>query len=164
MTNPYAPPKASVADADAPSASISVRGLARMFQILVISSAAIGLFLSFWGYLPIPLSADDYALLTQNGASAIAPGLSDVLWRICQPLWILAALGLYAFQSWGRYVLLLAYVLSSATSLMGGVQVRLPWESLLLPAVTLMDGAVFLLAFTPPISSYFARQAPSATR
>jgi hypothetical protein len=157
--NPYHPPGAAVADPMVELAELKVSGLLRLFQAMVVASTAIGLVLFFWPYLPLPISPPGAAFRGQAGAGALAPAVSQVAFYVAQPMWILSAIGLYFLRWWGRFLLVATYALTSLASLVGGMQVQFEFESLLATIATLMDGAVLALAFLPPLSKYFARDA-----
>jgi hypothetical protein len=153
---PYAPPAARVEDPDA-WATLTVGGLIRLFQAMAIASTALGMFLTFWPLLPIPISEPLAEYRAQTGDGALAPWFSHVVWMALQPLWIVSALGLCFFKWWARPVFAGTYVLSAVGNLAGGVIVWLPWEAVLVTVATLLDGAVLVLAFLPPLSKYFER-------
>lgn len=151
----YSPPKSRVADPDA-GVTITVSRLVRLFQVMVVTSTLIGLFLYVWPFLPLGVGQEIRALRDQAGADAITPDVSAIIFFVLQPLWILSAVGLCFFTWWARPLFIGTYVLSSTASLLGGVAIWLPWEVVLLTIATLLDGAIFLLAYLPPLSAYFA--------
>ncbi|MGH8617562.1 MAG: hypothetical protein ACREUW_07695 [Burkholderiales bacterium] len=156
MQNPYSPPQTNVKDAET-SDSPSLDGLIRLFHRLVIASALIGIFLSVSPWLPLPLSPELYLALDAIGAGALAPSLWHITWWIIQPLWLLAAIGLYTFQRWARWLFVGVYTVSTMASAVGGAVVWLPWEIVLFTITTLMDGAIIALAFLTPLRERFGR-------
>jgi hypothetical protein len=154
--DPYSPPKALLVDPNA-IATISVAGLVRLFQAMVVTSTVIGLFLFAWPYLPLPIADELMALRAEAGAGALAFGLSGWISLLLQPFWILSALGLFFFKSWARPVFVGTYALSTVASLLGGMAIWLPWETVLIIVATLLDGAILVLAFLPPLATYFVR-------
>lgn len=156
-TNPYLPPGALVSDLITDIADLKVSGLLRIFQSMVIASTLIGLFLFLSPYLSIPISDRSAILKGYGGTDALVPAVTQIVYLVAQPLWIVAAIGLYFLRWWGRVMLVGIYLLSGLGSLLGGMFVYLPWESLLGTAATLMDGAVLALAFLPPLSKYFRK-------
>ena len=150
---------ASPAD-DEPASSteaviITVPGLLRIFRALVITATAVGLFLYTWQYLPLSLAPSTKDILDLGGALAISPAASSLGLLVAQPIWILSAVGLCFFRPWSRPLFVGVYVFTTITNLLGGVIVWLPWELTLFTIATLLDGAVFALAFLPPLARYF---------
>ena len=156
-SNPYLPPGAPVSDAMAEVAVLKVSGLLRLFQAMVVASTLIGLLLFVWPYLFIPMSPRIAAFRGQSGAGALAPVAAQVAFLVAQPLWILSAIGLYFLRWWGRLLFIGTYALTMLASLVDGMGVQFAWESFLATVATLMDGAVLVLAFLPPLSEHFAR-------
>jgi hypothetical protein len=157
VSNPYRPPGALVADPAGLAAVVKVRGLIRLFQTMVITSTLIGLFLFASPLLPLPISGQMAALRGYSGAGAIAFSITNFVFLIAQPLWLLSAIGLCFLKWWARPLFVGTYALTTVASLFGGIAVSLPWESSLATITTLIDGAVLALAFLPPLSEYFAR-------
>ena len=157
-SNPYRPPGTLVADPGGLAAVVTVRGLIRLFQTMVIVSTVIGFFLFASPFLPLPISEQMAALRGYSGAGAIAfPITSFVVLLIAQPLWLLSAIGLCFLKWWARPLFVGTYALTIVGSLFGGIAVSLPWEASLATITTLIDGAVLVLAFVPPLSEYFTR-------
>src|SRR5688572_9336745 len=154
--NPYLAPAAPLADLDA-EASISARGLVRLFQSMVVASTAIGAFLWIWPYLPLPISEQTMAIRDADGIGALLPWASYWVLTALQPIWVVAGIGLYFFLWWGRLLLAAAYAAGIVANLVGGMIIWLPWEAVLVTLATLLDGAVLTLAFLPPLSKYFER-------
>ena len=135
----------------------SLAGLTLLYQRLVIATALIGIFLSVSPWLPLPLSPELYLALDASGAGALAPSLWWITWWIIQPLWLVAAIGLYTFQRWARWLLVGVYTVSTPIGALGGAIVWLPWEIVLVTLTTLMDGAIIALAFFSPLRERFER-------
>ncbi len=148
---------APIADLDA-EASISARGLVRLFQSMVVASTAIGAFLWLWPYLPLPISEQTMAIRDADGIGALLPWASYWVLTALQPIWVVAGIGLYFFLWWGRLLLAAAYVVGILAYLIGGMIIWLPWEGVLVTIATLLDGAILTLAFLPPLSKYFERR------
>lgn len=155
-SNPYRPPGTLVADPGGLAAVVTVRGLIRLFQTMVIVSTVIGLFLFASPFLPLPISEQMAALRGYSGAGAIAFPITSFVFLIAQPLWLLSAVGLCFLKWWARPLFVGTYALTIVGSLFGGIAVSLPWEASLATIATLIDGAVLGLAFLPPLSEYFA--------
>jgi hypothetical protein len=160
--NVYSPPKALLHDPDAP-ATITVSRLVRLFQMMVVVSTLTGLFVFGWPFLPLQIAQELLVFREQAGAGAISPALSGFVFLVLQPLWILSALGLCFFKRWARPLFIGTYLLSAIASLIGGLVIWLPWEAVLVTFATLIDGAVFVLAYLPPLSTYFAHDRGAAT-
>ena len=155
LRNPYLPPGALIADVNA-EAAISVRGLVRLFQCMVIASTAIGVLLAIWPWFGLPISED---LLGMRFAQIGGwwPAATVALFYVLQPLWIVAGIALCFFVWWGRIAFVSAYVLATIGNLLGGMVIWFNWEAQLITIATLLDGAVLALAFLPPLSRYFER-------
>lgn len=156
--NPYRPPVAAVADAIGEVAALKVSGVLRLFQAMVIASAAIGLLLFFWPYLPIPVPERMATFRSLAGAGALASAVTDIVFTVAQPLYLLSAVGLYFLRWWGRLLFVATYAATMLAMLAGGIAVQFPWESLLATVATLIDGAVLVLSFVPPLSEYFSQE------
>jgi hypothetical protein len=154
--NPYAPPEATVSDPHA-WAVLSVPGLIRLFQSMVVASALIGVFLFTWPYLPIPMDEDVWNFRWQSGAGAAWGAAAYFIHLVLQVCWILSAFGLCFFKWWARPLFAGTYLLSAVSILLGGFVIWFPWEAFLITVATLLDGAVMALAFLPPLSAYFER-------
>src|SRR5687768_13100713 len=120
--NPYLPPAAPIAD-PAAEATISERGLARLFQGMVVVSTAIGLFLWLWSYLPLPISEQAMAIRDADGIGALLPWASYWVLTALQPIWVVAGIGLYFFLWWGRLLLAAAYAVGIVAYLAGGMKI-----------------------------------------
>ena len=156
VNNPYAAPRSAVTDFNA-WATLTVSGLVRLFQVMVIASALIGMFIFFWPFLPIPTAEDVTGLRQAAGAAAWSPELRYVIAWAMPLLWLLSAFGLCFFKWWARALFAGTYVLSAMLHLMGGLVVWLPWEAVLITITTLLDGAVLALAYLPPLATHFER-------
>jgi len=155
LRNPYLPPGALIADVNA-EAAISGRGLVRLFQSMIIASTAIGIVLFVWPYIGLPISEPTLAMRFAE-VGGIWPAATLAIYYVVQPMWLIAAIGLYFFMWWGRLLLAAAYVLSAIGTLLAGIVIWFPWEVTLFTIAALLDGAVLALAFLPPLSRYFER-------
>jgi hypothetical protein len=157
MNNRFQPPQAEVKDIAADqSVSLSRPGLVRLYHRLVLGSISLGLLLSLLPWTNLPISVELQQALQAGGLGAVAP-LSAVsaLWWITQPLWVVAGIGLYFFRQWARWLFVALYAVSMLSSFVRGAAVQLPWEAAFQTAVTLIDGALFVLVFLPPLSEVF---------
>jgi hypothetical protein len=107
--------------------------------------------------LPLPISDVSREVRGAAGADALALGLAVLIAYAMQPLWILSAIGLCFFKWWARPLFAGTYALGAIQNLIGGMAIWLPWEAALVTVVQLLDGAVMVLAFLPPLSAYFAQ-------
>jgi len=153
LRNPYLPPGALVADVHA-EAAITIRGLVRLFQWLVISTTLLGVLLFVWVYTALPIAQNvlDVRFAQIGGLSIMAATIASIAAEV---LWVGAGIGLYFFRWWGRLLFVAAYACSIGATLVGGMVIRFPIETVLITAATLLDGAVLTLAFLPPLSHYF---------
>ena len=152
--NPYSPPGSVVSDAPA---FITVPGLIRLFQRMIIASFVLVIVLFVSPYLPIPVAEEQLAFRSGAGAGALALDAAFPIYYLLQVFWILSAIGMYFFKWWGRLLFAGAYLLGAIQTLISGLEVNLPWESVVTMIATLLDGAILTLAFLPPLSTYFER-------
>jgi hypothetical protein len=155
VINPYLPPAAFLADMTG-EAALSARGLVRLFQLMVIATTLLGIFLYSWHYVGLPVSQEMMSLREANGFGALWPPAFYVF-DVVQLLFIAGGVGLYFFMWWGRFMFVTAYVISVVANLLTGMAVWLPWEQVLITASTLLDGAILTLAFLPPLARYLER-------
>jgi len=153
----YRPPAAAVADIADTAVVITAPGLVRLFQGMVITSTVLGLLVSFWPLVPLPIGHDTGLVRQQAGVGALSLPASQLIFMALQPAFVLAAVGLCFFRRWGRHLFVAATVSGYVGTLAGGMVVLFPLEHLALGLTGLLDGATLALAFLPPLSRYFAR-------
>jgi hypothetical protein len=146
----------------------------KRFRTLVVTTWLLYVFYTFYTYLPqhLPVSFTPYFywlstydarlidLLKGHGYGALyeTPGVVDV---IVFSGWLLAALGMLFLQNWGRYLYLMLLALGFAQTAVSGVATLTPSQFVLLGVLSMLDGAVVVLAFLSPIAARFVSRAPS---
>lgn len=68
-----------------------------------------------------------------------------------------AAIGLFFFLSWGRWLFLGALAISLVVIPFGGVSVSPPFDSFIGAINGLTDGAIIALSFSSPIAKYWRK-------
>ena len=159
MLSPYDPPRTRVEDTDTPSSFIAKQDRLRLFQWLVVASILTSLVFFFLPAVPLPVSPDVAELRGRSGYGAMLPGIREPISWIFLPLWLLASVGLFFFQAWARSLFAVLYFVALLLRFVQGVTVSLPVEGFLGEIVSLLDGAILILAFTTPLDAYFKRRA-----
>jgi hypothetical protein len=160
MLSPYDPPQTRVEDGDTPSSFIAKQNKLRLFQWLVVASVLTSLVFFFLPAVALPVSPDVAALRGKSGYGAMLPGIRELISWIFLPLWLIASVGLFFFQAWARSLFAVLYVVALLLRFIQGVTVSLPVEGFVGEIVSLLDGAILVLAFTEPLDGYFRRRAP----
>jgi hypothetical protein len=155
MQNPYSPPGAELTDPKSELPSLAVKGLVTLFRRLVVTSTLIYLLSFAFDWLPIPLPGDLQAAVEVAGTGALAGPVNQYLYWLLHLLWIVSAIGLYFFRPWSRWLFVSAYAVDILSSIVGGVTVLLPWHSIVVTLISLMDGAIIALSFLPPLARVF---------
>lgn len=127
----------------------------RLFQLIVVVAVLMNVAWYFLPYFDPDLPPETVALLRASGM-----GASDV---ISQPWFhgplftmrLIAAVGLFFLQSWGRWLSVFLLVVDLMSTLLGGVTVNLPLDSLVLALAWMLEGAVLTMAFCGPVSAAF---------
>ena len=127
----------------------------RLFQLIVVVAVLMNIVWYFLPYFDPDLPPETVALLRASGM-----GASDVLSQpwFHGPLFtmrLIAAIGLFFLQSWGRWLSVFLLAVDLMSTLLSGVTVNLPRDSLVLALSWLLDGAVLVMAFSAPVSSAF---------
>ncbi|MGH2360888.1 MAG: hypothetical protein ACRDGM_10170 [bacterium] len=160
MQSPYDPPHSRVADGTDLPPILATRPTIKLFQWLVVASVLTSLVFFFLPAVPLPVSLEVAALRAKSGYGAILPGIRELIAWIFLPLWLLASVGLFFFQAWARTLFAVLYVVGLLLRFAQGVTVSLPVEGFVGEIVSLLDGAILVLAFTAPLDAYFRRRAP----
>jgi hypothetical protein len=156
-TSPYRPPRANVSDPPNVPAEVTVRGLVRIFQRLVIASGTLTVMLFVAPFVRYEQLAER-TLAVLSGAAGLAAAIGSVLYHVESALLLVAAIGLFFFRWWSRYLLAGSYLLSIVTTTMAGRSTGYPLEGVLSTIASLIDGAILTLAFLPPLAKYFRRE------
>ena len=159
--NPYEPPSAPVDVSDAP-AVITVRGLVRLYQGLVVGVTVLGI-LFYFGVFNYFATPEMLELTGISGAgSLIHPETLTSIYMAMEAFFVASAIGLFFFTWWSRPLFVATYASGVIVNLLTGAQISLPVAGFFGTAMCLMHGAILALSFLPPISGYFARERSGA--
>jgi hypothetical protein len=133
----------------------------RVFQILVVLSTLT--YLS-WFFFPNVLEyfanstylEIQYRLGRYNGFGAFLPVHHPLYYGTWFGLSLLASIGVFFFQNWGRHLLLSLYALGVLLSLLSGFSVQGPVENFLGQLTVVLDGAVLAMAYFSPLAKHFS--------
>ena len=154
FSNPYLPPGALIADPKE-AVVLSARGLVRLFQLLVIATVLITILLWISVFVPWPVSEQARLMRDATGFDGLNPAASWFVVVALDIVWLVGALGLCFFKWWARWLCVAIWIASLLNTLVGGTGVFFAWELILYDIGILMNGAIFVLAFLPPLSRYF---------
>jgi hypothetical protein len=129
--------------------------LHRIFQILIV----VAWFLQLLSYfLPIPSWYVDPTfnkLMAYDGYGSVLS--LDVPFLYSFPLWgfLIATVGMFFFQNWGRYLYLALWGYGWCSTLLFGIRLALPAQGFLSIALATLDGAILALVFLSPLRAAF---------
>lgn len=124
----------------------------RAFQTLVVISIA--LFVVWFGlpYTQILYSPDTRWLLAYTGYGS-AEWVNHPLFYISfGVVKLAAALGLFLFLSWGRWLFVVTVIATFVAVPFSGIGISTPLEIFISGVLWLIDGGILALAFTSPIA------------
>lgn len=101
------------------------------------------------------ISEDTWDALSWHGYGAWLPMPPSVGWLVFF-LYVVATIGLWMFSKAARLVFALLTGFSIALSILGGVQVQTALGSFLLLLTNMADGAILVMAYTPPLKDTFS--------
>ena len=127
----------------------------KAYQILVVLSVLLGLTLWLSPYLPISRAPEVMELLNANGADALFYEIAFGVRKYLPAVYIVAAIGLFFFTWWGRWLFSGCYMVGLVVTVIGGFTVSPALDSAIFLLVTLVDGAILGLAFLSPLSEHF---------
>lgn len=133
----------------------------RIFQTLIVAAWLLQLLAYL---LPIPSWYSDSKFAKVAAYDGYGSFLSfDIPLVATAPLWgfLLATIGLFFFQNWGRYLYLALWLYGWTTTLLFGVRVALPAQGFLSMALGTLDGAILALAFLSPLRAAFSAVPPN---
>jgi len=128
--------------------------LVKLFQVLVVMSTLNYVILFFLPYFPEVFTPEVQKVLSYNGYGAVISSHLFIYGTVFL-LWILSAIGMFFFQSYGRTLFLVMYVLSILMIPFFGVAVSAPAESFMFAIGDTLDIAIIALAYFSPLSGYF---------
>lgn len=127
----------------------------RLFRALVLVST--GTFLIWFFHLLAGnrfISEATWDVLAWNGYGALLPLPARLAWLFLL-LYVAVAAGLWMFSGPARLVFTALIAFTVITSLLGGLSVQTAFGSFLLWLTNLADGAILVLAYTPPLKERF---------
>jgi hypothetical protein len=137
---------------------VTATGLIRIYRLMVITSLLVG-WISFFDLLGFLATPEMSAVRLATGSGLlISPGILQYAYQALQAAFLLSAVGLVLLRWWGRLLFVATYAVNAVLALIGGVQVWMPWDSFLWTGTSLLDGAIMVLSFLPPISGHFSRE------
>ncbi len=78
-------------------------------------------------------------------------------------LWILAAVGVFFIQDWGRHLFAAMCLLALIMSPLNGVSITNPLETFLLDVSATLDGVILALVYLSPLSDFFGEKSSVKT-
>ena len=128
----------------------------RLFRALVLVSTISYLVWFFQLLLGGPLiSASTWDALSWHGYGALLPLPERLCWLFLL-LFVAVAVGLWTFSKSARLVFAMLAAFFIVTCPLGGVQVQTAFGSFLLLLTNMADGAILVMAYTPPLKERFA--------
>ena len=127
----------------------------RAFQSLVVLSTLLSIALWLLPYLPISMAPEFEGLLSANGADALFYEIAFEIRTYLPAAYLVAAIGLFFFTWWGRWLFVGCYAVGVVVTIVGGFIVLPALDSTFFLVVTLVDGAILGLAFFSPLSEHF---------
>jgi hypothetical protein len=123
----------------------------------VVVSVLLGIALWVNPYIPITRAPEVADLLSANGADALFYEIAFGIRKYLPAVFIVAAIGLFFFTWWGRWLFAACYAVGLFVTIIGGFTVSPALDSAIFLLVTLIDGAILGLAFLSPLSEHFDR-------
>ncbi|MCX4030235.1 hypothetical protein H0A36_26490 [Endozoicomonas sp. SM1973] len=102
-----------------------------------------------WEILPQAIDWQSY--LESNLTISIIAGLSLII------VLLASLVGMLMFKSWGRWLYLISTLLIFPVTIVTGPTIYYGWEVALWDIVNMVNGAIMLAMFLPPISNEFNR-------
>ena len=137
--------------------------LYRVLQLLVVAAwllMALSYFLPFTSWYADHIF---HPLMAYDGVGARVTFQSAFLYAA--PLWgfLVAAVGLFFLQNWGRYLHLALWMYGWLGVFLFGTRVTHPIDGFLAATLSTMDGVILALAFLSPLRHSFSRVAPQGS-
>ena len=129
----------------------------RVFQLLCIASAFL-----YVTYLALPhvglrYSAQEAQLLRMSGYGGLPFIQHPVFYLSFGVAKFIATVALVFFLPWGRWLLVVIVLAGLASLPFTGISVGTPLDGIIASLLTLCDGAVIALAFSPPLAGAMRR-------
>ena len=140
--------------------TLTVMSHTRLFQILVVASAAVT---AAWYALPhigLAYDARTAQLLGLSGDGASPFTQNPMFYLLFAVAKLVSTIGLLLRANWGRWVLVAATGASLASIPFSGMVVAVPLDCLIGTVLGYGDGAILALAFCGPISDSFRKTLP----
>ena len=127
-----------------------------MFRSLVVASATLYV---IWYLLPYDsLVGSNMAAVNLMNLDGYGATFNSDHWFFTNGilvLWVVAALGLWRFRNWARYLYLSLTIWSLVAAILYGIRVSSPIEETLGLVLALLDGGILALAFLSPLRRSF---------
>jgi len=131
----------------------------RAFQLLCIASALLHVTYLALPYAGFRHSVQEAQLLSMSGYGGLSFIQHPAFYLSFGVAKLVATVGLVFFLPWGRW-LLGAIALAGLSSLpFSGISVGTPLDGIIASLLTLSDGAIIALAFSPPLAQAMRRNA-----
>ncbi len=127
----------------------------RTFQVLVVASLVLHMVWFSFPYMPIEHSSEVAKLVSFSGYGASSFLQHPLFYFSVLVAKLFAAIGLFFFLSWGRWLFVGILALSLGATPFGGVSVIPPMDGFVGALSALTDGAITALAFSAPIATYW---------
>lgn len=129
----------------------------RVFRILVVAAFLLHTVLWLGPFTEQPwLESVDVWLLDFDGYGAAMPYHPILYWCLFAS-WLLVLVGLFFYVSAARGGLILLILVSLALGIAWGVRVLAPHEVVLSELLSVIDGALIVMAYWSPVRAEFAR-------
>jgi hypothetical protein len=135
-----------------------ITNVPRLYRWLVAGNIAVFILSVSTMWFTPPILSDDE--LSEGGYGALLVLPSSVYWLLCA-LNVVSSVGLMSFVREARWLFLAVAAFQYGSVLFGGVSVERAIETSIGNLNTLLDGAIIVLSFTPPISAKFVRRNPN---
>ena len=114
-------------------------------------------------FLPtFPMDDESLTLLTWDGYRALLEESAVTYWGSLA-IWIAIAISLWFFWRPARLLLLIFSIVSVVLSGLGGIRISLPLDGVVAYIAVLLNGAILIGAYLPPMSKEFGSAGRDAT-
>jgi len=124
----------------------------QILRTLIIGATACYL---IWFFLPFLASDLEQKIGAYSGHGALLPVNHPAYPWIWMVIWLVAAVGVYLFQNWGRFLYLALTILGPVLAPFSGYVIQPALDTAFSNANLILDGAVLAVAFLSPVSKLF---------
>lgn len=129
----------------------------KLFRTFIVFGSILYLLLlslNYYGYQW--LSNQEMDVLSYVGYKAIINFPNFILWGFVF-WWFVAAVGMFLFMRWARMLFFVWVVISTVTTLLGGMHVQTAIEVFLANTGNIIDGAILLMSYTSEVKVKFMK-------